>query len=1803
MNKMSKILNCVLLAVAILCSTHNNANAFLPIPPMPGMPELDIPANANKLISNIQSNLRQIQSMYGQIKSGKLTNVKIGGLDFSKLKDIKGLAEKAKGGVDGIGGVKGGGKGKKTTGKKIGLKAVDLGISDKSTNEEEYFNAFHTLFIQLPEKTSDIKDEYPIIESAYKEKRTDYLQDMIVDTYLTAKKNEEMLKVVEKTINRLNECQVGTKEGAECTFWGMQVVKVDPEAASESEEECDPSADEECNSGAVGESMNAYIVSTVYDRLLRIVEDLTAMEAVYKASRELNLVEPVAEDAEQSSSAEDYILDGYKFAYSQTVDYTNAKINLSNLLSKVKRSDKCRKNGKGCPAVNKDSTETASMDSTEVYSKLQPIDDLLNEAILYHNLKVELPKYKTAYRKYLKSKAIHEETLKVLAKSDQCVVDFLNKYKAQDSKLTTTELWYGGLFKYSGNSVNNHDKRGGVSRKIIEAYQMHTTDTLIGTSQKCKGFYKNCPSGYILDKENSCEDDETLHPCIVDMVTKDIGGSANSDPEVASDYENMSNDGSAYDETDGLKDGNAVDNIDKENRKKSEQAWRIGSRAVTELAKKGVLNFKQWNDQKNIQEEYLTNKYRNIRMIIRSTDKALNSYKIGVALTNGFVSQSEPIDDLLKKISSTKSVEEAIKDGSAISYATSKGLCGGTGFVSQGKNKAVKNVSTSYSCQKEKQVKNPVTGKIEKTKYTTTCYDSVELKCEVFASSTDGYVGVRYDKYQTGTQNNVTTKTIKEAIDLRIKNAIPYQGFQRTPISYDDLKTALSKSSNVTSCPNGWDFTVASIVQNFMPSVLGGCQKDVSLQAENLRLTAQGKNRVVAQDMLNAVIEVRKKEEAKMLTFIKTYNDEVEALRNKRADTLEKRVKWNKKIDEATKEKNDIVSMEKEATSQVAGIDAEIVLLNERKKSLGKDKVKDISAINESIINLGVLRNCITSDKGGFCKMCDKIKVSYTDKGILDDAKRKECYKNPHISTLKSIKLDDFDLGLPKDEVASVKMAVFINQTEAKKLIEAEQKIIDQNNSYIDSTKDDVKKIDEELTEKAEIFAEDYIEKAEEMQENIEAENKKFELFVANDDNRMKYKNGYVKEDDLETTITKVLSDKKLIDFIKQQINEKWFKELKTPTFAELNLPSKVVVGEVIDVAENVKLFAGTYESLGSIIESLKDQIINIAAKEIEGAIEKSDKIISTEMEAAIKEVNDWSGNKLCLKGEGEAETNPTCIEGKSEYDYMMATNYMKPTNEIQDQPEQEDSLFDEIEEKQADERNGLITKGHIELIEKLKEPTAENKVILDSAGINLQDIFGIPNTVDTDTLYFVGLPARGEKDTENGRDYMAPKEPLSALPPLREVFFFSAADYHDVAKVDGGPTISTLLDYKYEDEKFEYIPEVWRYILARPNLRNDGKYQQTFIERAYGKDKLFNYLEGFDNKKARTLVMRGGIYPCRLEQSTIDVTAEFNKKDQLTGMVYAKNSNKFDNNKCQDVALTQNRIKHLLADDNGKKPESNTNTEAFGSGVSTGIYDEYSELAQFVYIGEVGKRRKKRKALKYRDILALSYDLLLNQSTSAQVNNVNRQQAETTSFKRNVMGSFLENVNKEVGTRKSLEQSEQDIKDSLKVLCQQMHEFGEYVANESELSEDEARQEACALHIMKNRGLATSAEDENYTTSSCEKMNSSATYYDKFACKLDEMKLAKLEAAKAEYEKVKTDYAADLSKIQERIDEINGYIAALTADSEEFVNINPGDNGNTVKSALNKAKADREATLASDNKAILSMGNQTRSVAYCPIY
>ena len=69
----------------------------------------------------------------------------------------------------------------------------------------------------------------------------------------------------------------------------------------------------------------------------------------------------------------------------------------------------------------------------------------------------------------------------------------------------------------------------------------------------------------------------------------------------------------------------------------------------------------------------------------------------------------------------------------------------------------------------------------------------------------------------------------------------------------------------------------------------------------------------------------------------------------------------------------------------------------------------------------------------------------------------------------------------------------------------------------------------------------------------------------------------------------------------------------------------------------------------------------------------------------------------------------------------------------------------------------------------------------------------------------------------------------------------------------NGAPSLSTLVDRKYKNtegvEPVEYLPETWRYLLATPNMRNEPtpKYQQTFVERSYGKDKLKDYINNKD--------------------------------------------------------------------------------------------------------------------------------------------------------------------------------------------------------------------------------------------------------------------------------------------------------------------------------------------------------------------
>lgn len=2019
MVKVSKFFKCLIISLLIVSANVKHANAFFLLPPMPWDFELNIPGNANKIISNLKSYYRQLQALKTAIKNGNLSAIKLGALNLgaalgSHLGQFLPKTEK-----------KGGNK---TPGKGGALKDTDLGIDENSLDETQYSDAYHKLFFQFPEVEGDSAYN-AVIKSAFEQKKIDYQQDVIIETYMAGVNNEEFLKLVEKTLLRLEKCSTGIQNGnsdtSECVFFGMEMVYSEPEAETPPEQEGE-------QGGAVGESMNGYIVTTLYDRLLRIVEDLTAIEAIYRAAKQIELVEPMT-----TSSADKYLDNKFKFAYKSITEHDNAKIDLKSALKgKVlnvtkKRSDFC-KGGSSilCPKENSTTLDQSSIDNTEILRNLQPIDDLITQTMQLHNLKSELPEYKTQYRKYLKSIEVHERAVNVLAQSDECVIDFIARHSDNKNRFLASQKWYGT----KPGKASDHENRWGISRELIKEYQKYTTDTLIGTdSDECSGYYEKggCPSGYISDEKNPCKENKDMFPCIVETITQDTERD-DFTPTIESDYHNIgSSDGDDYDATDGFMDGSQADTIDTENRKKAERNWRIGANKVLEMTKSGELKFDQWNDQQNIQEEYLENKYRNIRMIIRSMDKALSSYKVAHKLAgNDSLNESEePIARLITKITAVKTPEEAVNDGTALSYAKSQGLC--DTYNSLEGSAYTKTVSTRWEETKTRQ-KRDKEGRLvydKKGSVVTEPYKvehtdgTIKLKCYVKASNTTGFIDVVKEEYKDGTQSTKNEKVSKKAIDLRVKNDInsyPSPFTKETKSIESMISNNEGKTNN--TCPSTWNYTVNGIVKEFVPTVIGQCAKGIDNQTKKLFDTAQKEGRIVATDKLQSVKDERTKQEANIQKFIRDYHNKITSLKKKRANTIASRTSWTKNISTLTDEKNEYVEQReqsKQRLTEIANQKAEF----ERRKGVNKTKInrlfrrllekqrdnkikKEEELLDNEIKMLEIEKTCIEKAKSGYCYICMK----------LDTSKTKCAQENKEN---KSISLN-----------------------EANTQIDIRNKTIEQYNNYLDNSKDAVKRIDEELRSESETFADKYIDLAEEAQDAIEEANAGFEKFVTSDGTRMmgpKKCSGwgpfrscsqYKGDDGLAVTIKEFLSGGENVkNYAKENIEKIWFSTASIADMAKnmgsIGLPSAINIAEDVDLGMDVVLKAGTYSNLTEVINKIKNQIINQAAEKVKNYINQADEIVTTEMEDAVEEVNTWAGGTLCLDGEGDNQTSGSCSNGfniDKKYNYMVYENYLskekvdeelaamaESLQNIKTQPvkvayrtsgsaimgyingttvksfnennvvgyvngnnivdiygtakgfnggsigkvdtngklldtnnksignvgakrklaynKQGSSIIGYVDQynrvinaagnqiatvsgkniydannkqigktgaqkkiifgtdgkalgyqdkentdivigrvgdikdivyidgkaigfvdgnnevknfsgaktgrvtlnkdnelclfKDSDikNENGDITRGHMKLIEDLSMPTINNISLLIESGIDLRKLFGIPSmsTISTDTEYFVALPARGlvaeitkvnGQDVEDasirckynnkvseyndGCDYMAPREPLATIPPLREVFYFSSLDYDEVPKSGKGPAISTLLDYKYADEVFEYLPEVWRYLLARPNLRNDGKYQQTFTERGYGQNTLKEYLEEFDNKKSRLVLSRGGVFPCKTGGYIIDINAD----DNIKNVNYSKRKGSLPagvpaNAECRDVNMFKGKyVQNMLADFEPKKKD-NKNPALQTSVKSTkdaNLYTNYSELSQFL--------QPKKKQFKYRALAESAFKYLLDKKN--QKNDILRQKAEEVSFKRNIMGGFLENVNAEHNAKKGMDNSLQDVKDTLASLCEQIHNFGEYVGNEKDLEGDE-KTESCVTHIMKNGGLASSADDDDY-----EPKATTGSYYNSLFSKLDGWKAQKLAEVERQFESVKKRFSkAELDSVEERILEIETFIGAFKADTNELVSIQPGDTKDTIKEALKTAKADRKAARAADDEAITSMDNQSRSVAYCPIY
>ena len=1839
MKKMLKIINCICLSGMVLLSATNNADAFFMKPPMPWDLEIDLPGNAGKLVSEAKALVMQAKTIKSQLNT--LTLDSIAGNLKSTLKNT--ITKEMKSKKDSNKGI--------VTGNIAGTE-----LSADTSDEKDYFDVFHKLFFMYPSSknyekiyanaTKYGKEGYQLIQSLYKKNGVKYREDVVVDTYFKGLQTERYLLLVEKTLERLEKCQ-NNIEKENCSFFGLTMEEI---PSVENPEELG-----ENNPGLLAQMKNAYVVSTVYDRLMQIVEELVAIEAKYQSAKQIELVRPVSTD---ESNAEKYISQKYNFASKDVEEKVYAK----SLLIDKKQSE-CFNGGEGCQKYNSEQAELKNMDDAAIMKDIAPIAEALNQARDFHNQKTQMPTYKTKYRQYLIAKIIHERANKALIESEKCASTFFEEYKNKDKDEETKLIW-------GTPAVNNeHEKRpeGSLSRWLINEYGRRTMNKIIGTDPDCDGYYESCPQGYVQKEDEHCivldenknivRERNDLHPCIVETIADDQDIPTSDDeqnPDEQNPIEDMNNkkgiaddNNGTYSDGDFLKDVSDTNDLNIGSRITTETPWQLGSELLMKLVSSKDMVFKPWNDQKSFQEEYLRQKYRNIKLIIKSIDRAVNSYQIAATQANAGSplyeerdkNTSEDLSKMMNAIASCLSIPEAIEEAT-------KEFCTGT--------------EEEESCTVYVSKKNP---------------GRIIGKREVKYIDTDGEEKIKTEPLQKWDQrislnNTCYFKAEYEPRDLEIKD------------------------KNTNKCGgNGWDLSVGYLVRSYYNNYLGKCAGSIEAKAKELYEYAKNpekeknpKGRIVAQDILGKVIEARTTQNKEMQKWIEDREKEIASLKNKMEEDKLKINYYNEELDKAAQKKNIAQNALALSEQRVKSIDAELAQLDRREEAKEKTDKDEYNACSFEYQKMKLQYEraeiCAHAVDNRACGEDKKWDPQWTCPQSCKEAEKEKgmeiCQK---VADSHLIRMSTYEIYLAKESQkdSPINVAVdstkFVNITEAKEIIDQQKLLIDSKKNERNIIKDEIAKLENEIREKTDEFADDYIKVATKSQEALRISNEEFEDFLKEEGNeqikRMENSkrqsckrtppligkkhcdNTVFKNDNLKTTITQILANNDTLkEVVKEQINEGIIKNISSDIIAKalqdnlgVSIPAEFVVDETV---KNLEILEGINPGVLTAIElvnKVKEVIVNAASDIVTEQITNADNAVEAAQEKAIAEVEKISRDLgIC----------EACIAS----------------------PEQKENLSNQ------EYHEGTVLPMHKQLIDNL------NKI---SKDLGIPNIFGIPEgSADIeDEEYFVGLPARGNNyinktvDENAGRDYLLPKEPLISLPPVREVFYYSAQDYEDTPKAEKKkkqtyykPVISYLLNKKYTSitdpyaKDWEYLPEIWRYLLARPNLRVDRKYQQTFVERSFDTSKLNNILG--KSEDYRTIIARGGTYPCKLGGLTIDVvgTADGSTKD-IRKIKFVKRDKKPDKLKqlqsCWDINSynqrpcntyeTRGTICHMLSNhgpkDNGKKEKGKyklyEDYQSIGDTGSEGMFSTYSELGTLL-----------QDELKYRPMQQWVNEYLLSEDNSYMENDIHRQKAEHAAFTHNIWGSFLETVNAEYNARKSLEKITEEVRTSFENLCEVIHnqkvpekdkdgkiikESRIEITGEDPIPDDcdeaclKEHNEQCTDILFKN--FAKSAEDKNYgmkgeyTDDTYNKVNCNGEIYESIFCLFDNLKKQSLSKAikgeedqkgKGGIDALNKNYeTAEKNRVKEYLISLMKERAALEADENEVTYI-PADLDvdipidsmenlvdvykkienmvdDNMKNNIKTAKTNRTIARENDDLAISSMENQNQVVPYCPFY
>ncbi|MCI7486545.1 MAG: hypothetical protein MSB80_03565 [Alphaproteobacteria bacterium] len=461
-------------------------------------------------------------------------------------------------------------------------------VADKIEDEGKVQEAFIKLFLQYPSKNGNVKSRYDVNARQLK-------MDSTMEMYITAREMNKELRTMLAQLDNIEKCLVA---GQDCSEEGLEEYNCQKEGKE----------DKVCL------WRNALTAVRIYDKIMRYTLFLNAMNAQYDAIKNINGNAQVLEyDAAENASGE-------KKSSSAEI-YLNSETNVASYheittIASASTDDSLFDDLSGAGLQSPVEGKEAEFESLEIISDA---NDNLNQAVIAHNYKQLLPKYKEVFKTYNEMLAHHARAEQYLNESQSCVIGYLSRYYKDGSEawtgekfvkataIKTAETKNGTLYKASSSS----DK--GIRAWLMKLYEEFQTEE----SNEQEDVYEATTSK---DQDDSIYMSEEIDQSVTQTASlDDMNKKEKAAYQKDSEGKNVKN----------YKKPSIEDDMYAEARKNALVNWTIGaeisakinSDAIRGKSDFGAMTGKRdvWNDQKHFYDAYLSGKYENMKNYVDET--------------------------------------------------------------------------------------------------------------------------------------------------------------------------------------------------------------------------------------------------------------------------------------------------------------------------------------------------------------------------------------------------------------------------------------------------------------------------------------------------------------------------------------------------------------------------------------------------------------------------------------------------------------------------------------------------------------------------------------------------------------------------------------------------------------------------------------------------------------------------------------------------------------------------------------------------------------------------------------------------------------------------------------------------------------------------------------------------------------------------------------------------------------------------------------------------------------------------------